>query len=291
MAETRAAVSQRCSSPLSFLLSVCFRALLAVCGAPAAAVFRAISPPRIQLNPQTNTVDVTGLPAATLAALSKSRMDRRRLAGVASRLGQAGRRRGPAAGCSAGGGGEVCRRRRGPPLHADVSVRRGPSVPTWRSMRPVCRLVPGHDPWRHERHQRGRRKAGRRAVAVDGRHACLSEWRRRSRQSAPDVSALLRADGLAERVRLRHAPRRARTGSRRCVPSARRGFLERRSHALHRVLRSGPRQARHPAEPADGARPRGGEAVHAPRQARVAGRAWPSAQGRVPARVPREPGD
>ena len=80
-------------------------------------------------------------------------------------------------------------------------------------------------------------------------------------QSAPHVPAFLGADGLAERLRLRHAARRSRAGSRRRVPSARRGLLERRSHPLHGVLRSGSRQARHPAEPADGPGARGREAA------------------------------
>ena len=45
----------------------------------------------------------------------------------------------------------------------------------------------------------------------------------------------------------------ARPRGRRSVPAARRRILERRSHALHAVLRSRPAEARHPAESRDGA--------------------------------------
>ena len=59
---------------------------------------------------------------------------------------------------------------------------------------------------------------------------------------------------------------------RRSVPAARRRVLERRSHALYRVLRSRPSEARHPAESADGTLARARAALHARRRSRVARR-------------------
>ena len=68
----------------------------------------------------------------------------------------------------------------------------------------------------------------------------------------------------------------------RSVSAARHRVLERRSHALHGVLRSGPAEARHPAEPADGPLARARPTLHARRRSRVARRPRAAAQGIVP---------
>ncbi len=125
------------------------------------------------------------------------------------------------------------------------------------------------------------------AVAADTVHhrlARLPQRRNRAGEPAAHVSALLGADGLAQRLRLRQAARRPGRGSRGRVPAARRGLLERRSHPLHRVLRSRPRQARHPPEPADGPGAGRGEALYAGRPARLARWTRPASEGGVPAR-------
>ncbi len=280
-------MSARARRGSRFCLSL-LPAILVVCGACTTSSAPS-APPRIQLNSQTNTVDVTGLPAATVAALSNAAwtdVDWQALLRVSVKPAESGE---SSTHCASGSDGHVLRCRWDHSLHADVSVRRGRQYDVALD---AARLpaVQGNAPWRTRSSPPSSETRGR-ALAVDRRLAPLSERRRRTGQPVADVPALFCADGLAERVRLRHAPRRARPGGRRRIPAARRRLLERGPHALHRVLRSRPRQARHPAEPADGEGARSGEALHAARQARVAGRPRASAQGRVQAPVSRQPCD
>ena len=67
------------------------------------------------------------------------------------------------------------------------------------------------------------------------------------------------------------------------VPAARRRVLERRSHALHGVLRSGPPEARHRADRRHGPLADGGQVVHAGGRRRVARRQWLAAEAAVSA--------
>ena len=113
--------------------------------------------------------------------------------------------------------------------------------------------------------------------ALDRRRARLSERRHRPGQPAADVHRVLRADGPASRARTRHAARRPGPAGRRSVPACRRRAVERRPHPLHGVLRSGPSEARHPAQPRDGRVARRRTGIHAAHQPRLARRQRPAA--------------
>ncbi len=92
---------------------------------------------------------------------------------------------------------------------------------------------------------------GRPASATDAFHrrrARLSERRRGSGKPAADVHRVLGPDGPEERRRAHEAARRRGQRDSRRRPAARLRVLEPRSHAVHGLLRSGPREERHPAE-------------------------------------------
>ena len=73
----------------------------------------------------------------------------------------------------------------------------------------------------------------------------------------------------------------------RSVPPARLRVLERGPDAVHRVLRSRPGEARHPAQQADGPRAQDRQVVHGARALRMAGCQRSAAQGIIPPHVSR----
>ena len=98
-----------------------------------------------------------------------------------------------------------------------------------------------------------RRTPGRRRHAVDRRRARLSERRRRAGEPAADVHRVLGADGTAERHRVHEAARRQRARrfpARSCRSTTSSGAPITR--ASPSFFDPGPREGRHPAEPADG---------------------------------------
>ena len=139
------------------------------------------------------------------------------------------------------------------------------------------------------RDRRQRRAAGAAHHAFDRGRARLSDERRRAGKPAAHVRRVLGTDGAAERHRAHEAARRAAARRSRGVPAARLRVLEPRSHALHRILRPGPREGRHPAEPADGAGAECRTVGDARHQPRVARSTWAAAEGRVQAGAARRP--
>ncbi len=129
----------------------------------------------------------------------------------------------------------------------------------------------------------------RRGLARDGHDAeddggaGVSDGGGRAREPAAALHPFLGADGQPRRARFRAPARRRGQGGEGSVPAARRRVLERRSHALHGVLRSGPPEARHRADRRDGALADGGQVVHAGRRRRVARRQRLAAEAAVSA--------
>ena len=156
--------------------------------------------------------------------------------------------------------------RPGPPYHVVFAARRAAGRAAWSTLPRADRRSAGHDPTT---------VVG--AGLSDGDVVPENQLRLYIHFSAP--MGMKRAASTTSRCSTTRARRR------RSVPAARRGVLERRSHALHGLLRSGPPEARHPAESADGpfAR-RAGEPTRSS-STRVARRARAAAEGGIPARV------
>ena len=146
------------------------------------------------------------------------------------------------------------------------------------------------------RRRRGRRRSSpasgsrRSTHAVDGRwRACIRRATSCRRICCACTSSSrgrwARPSGIQHMKLLDEAGQ----GDPRCVPAARLRVLEPRSHALHGVLRSGPREGRDSAEPADGARAEVRAAVTLVISREWRDRAWAAAEGRVQARAARWP--
>jgi hypothetical protein len=174
------------------------------------------------------------------------------------------------------------RRRRFTPLHALVSARSGTAVSGPLRGRGVS--LRGIDPARRSR--RGIARGSGRGARIRDRD--ISELGSGSREPARFYIHFSGPNGPSRRPRACVTARRSRQDGRRSVSASGWGALERRPHAVHGLLRSGPAEARHPAGPGNGVVIGGGAHVHAPHRSGVGRRPRQSAARVVSEVVPCE---